>query len=117
MAQQKTIQTITAITVLMLLYVGSATATCYGSCLEDCFHAGNERVSCLIKCLWKCIKVESSNKLNTCNQCARFDNDINKVDDCVKCDVSKCSRLSRGMAHAPVSTSPGKPSSGAPLET
>ncbi|PIM97067.1 hypothetical protein CDL12_30470 [Handroanthus impetiginosus] len=99
------------ITVLIILCAGQVSASfkkCYGSCLEDCYAAAGERIACAVKCLFKCKKSEDPNGLDprqlgcVADQCARFGNYVDKVEDCVnKFENSKCKPLRQAGEHGP----------------
>ncbi|KAL7099821.1 hypothetical protein ACP275_09G110100 [Erythranthe tilingii] len=76
MDRGRSVRAITAITVLVLLCAGQATASCYGDCLHDCFAEAKELTVCLITCIFKCKKVELADdpcKFNCAiNRCSRF---------------------------------------------
>ncbi|KAL8043189.1 hypothetical protein ABFX02_09G102700 [Erythranthe guttata] len=103
MDRGKSVRTITAITVLMLLCAGQATASCYGDCLANCFNAG-QTGTCFITCLFKCRKVELKNVDDPCkfncaiNRCSRFVSDVDKADDCMnKCETEECNQAKKTL--------------------
>ncbi|KAL2458703.1 protein TAP1-like [Forsythia ovata] len=119
--EAKNVRTITAIMLLMLLLAGQASAsfkTCFESCALGCFLA-KDKSKCLLKCTIKCVVGINSTVtgLDYCKlgcavyQCARFGNDVDKVDSCVnECEVGKCSLLSQSKGIAsPVSRTPSSP--------
>ncbi|KAL2516538.1 protein TAP1-like [Forsythia ovata] len=119
--EAKNVRTITAIMLLMLLLAGQASAsfkTCFESCALGCFLA-KDKSKCLLKCTIKCVVGINSTAtgLDYCklgcavHQCARFRNDVDKVDSCVnECEVGKCSLLSQSKGIASqVSRTPSAP--------
>ncbi|GER48385.1 plant thionin family protein [Striga asiatica] len=80
--QGKVVRAIAAIAVMVLMCAGHVSASCYGSCLEDCYADGGERIKCLIQCLIKC-KMSTNISSTALKYCAAFGDDVKKVEDCV----------------------------------
>ncbi|KAL9156773.1 hypothetical protein ABFS82_09G100600 [Erythranthe guttata] len=94
----RSVRAITAITLLVLLCAGQATASCYGDCLHNCFAEAKEVTVCLVSCIFKCRKVELADnpcKFNCAiNQCSRFGTDVAKADDCMnECETGECNQV------------------------
>ncbi|KAL2516536.1 protein TAP1 [Forsythia ovata] len=120
--ETKNVRTLTAIMLLVLLFAGQASAsfkTCFEPCALACFIEKGNKVKCLLKCTIKCVVGINSTAtgLDYCklgcaiHQCARFVNDVDKVDSCVnECEVGKCRLLSQSKGKAsPVSRTPSSP--------
>ncbi|CAA0839110.1 Unknown protein [Striga hermonthica] len=80
--QGKVVRAIAAVAVMVLICAGHVSASCYSSCLGDCFHDGGERLMCLIKCLIKC-KLPTNISSTALEHCATFGDDVKKVEECV----------------------------------